>query len=97
MSLIEGYRKNVWTITVTDQTFFMFFPSIWAQNALPLKIWAECALFPTFTGPKALIRATGPTNQSRIWLETLESWTLWFQGRRNVEKRRAIFLDSTGA
>ena len=22
MSLIEGYRKNVWTITVTDQTFF---------------------------------------------------------------------------
>jgi hypothetical protein len=25
MSLIEQYRRNVWTITVTDQTFLSFF------------------------------------------------------------------------
>jgi hypothetical protein len=34
MSLIEGYRKNVWTITVTGRTLSLFFYAHFDQMCL---------------------------------------------------------------
>ncbi len=51
MSLIEDYRRNVRTITVTDQTFSKNFCEIWAENCQKTKVFkirAEIVLNGTF-------------------------------------------------
>jgi hypothetical protein len=44
MSLIEGYRKNVWTITVTDQTFRNVFKAFLTQNGQKIRVSCNLAL-----------------------------------------------------
>jgi len=48
MSLIEGYRKNVRTITVTDQTFLEKIANYWLKCPGIRFFWAEN---PIYTGP----------------------------------------------